>query len=177
MCVCVSLVRGTQSSLAINRASNKSAMATAPAETISGLRTRCYYFPWVFECTSVYTVYTVYLLLCCLWSHGNPPMHNVINVSAMKFLSNWLRIKKFTLRNFTLAERDSSEKKVTIWEGHDVEKSCFFFKNLDFSPKSHVFVWFYYILRDFLENLEIAPSSDQKIIDEKSSDEKYFSFS
>ena len=111
-------------------------VATAPSEIISGLRTRCYYFPWVFECTSVYTVYTIYLLLCCLWSHGNPPMHNVINVSAMKFLSNWLWIKKFTLRNFTLAERDNSEKKITIWEGHDVEKSYFFFKNLDFSPKS-----------------------------------------
>ena len=30
---------------------------------------------------------------------------------------------------------------------------------------------------DFLENPEIAPSSDQKFTDEKSSDEKYFSFS
>ena len=61
---------------------------------------------------------------------------------AMKFLSNWLRIKKFTLRNFTLAERDSSEKKVTN------EKDTML-KTLDFSPessKSHVFVWFYYIL-------------------------------
>ena len=112
-------------------------MATVPSEIISGLRTRCYYFPWVFECTSVYTVYTVYLLLCCLWSHGNPPMHNVINVSAMKFLSNWLWIKKFTLRNFTLAERDNSEKKITIWEGHDVEKYWFFFKIL----QNHMFLY------------------------------------
>ena len=30
---------------------------------------------------------------------------------------------------------------------------------------------------DFLENPEIAPSSDQKFTDEKSSDEKHFSFS
>ena len=50
-------------------------------------------------------------------------------------------------------------------------------KILENPPKSIDFVYFRSILGISFENLEIAPSSNQKIIDEKSSDEKYFSFS
>ena len=45
-------------------------------------------------------------------------------------------------------------------------------KILENPPKSIDFVYFRFILGISFENLEIAPSSDQKIIDEKSSDEK-----
>ena len=45
-------------------------------------------------------------------------------------------------------------------------------KILENPPKSIDFVYFRSILGISFENLEIAPSSNQKIIDEKSSDEK-----
>ena len=97
MCVCVSLVRGTQSSLSLIELRTRVLLPLPHQKLFLGFEQGAIISPDVWMYISVHIIL---ILLCCLWSHGNPPMHNVINVPAMKFLSNWLRIKQIHAEEF-----------------------------------------------------------------------------